>query len=71
MFLEILISFSWRKQKNDVIPGAGWLGQNDISQGQAGVCYPTKKLNKAEELAYLSINIAVTLLVVTFDISTN
>jgi hypothetical protein len=30
-------------------------------------CHPTKKVNKAKELTYLSTNIAVTLLVVTFQ----
>jgi hypothetical protein len=33
----------------------------------AMVCHLTKRVNKAEELTYLSTNIAVTLLVATFQ----
>ncbi len=40
--------------------GAGHLGQNDITQGQASSTGmpPDQKVNKAEQLAYLSVNIA-------------
>jgi hypothetical protein len=47
--------------KNDVIQGAGYMSKNDITWGQASsTCHPTKKVNKAEELTYLSINISST-----------
>jgi hypothetical protein len=45
--------------KNDVIEGAGYLGKKDTSRGKltALQCHPTKKVNSAEELTYVSISI--------------
>ncbi len=42
--------------KSDAIQGEGQLGKNDITWGKltALVCHPTKKVNKAEKLTYLS-----------------
>jgi hypothetical protein len=50
-----------RKQKNYVIQGVAKLGQNDVTQEQAKSTGmpPNKKVNKAEELTYVSTNIGV------------
>ncbi len=46
------------KTKNDVNLGAGKKGKNDGTRGQADSTGmpPKQKVNKAEELTYLSIN---------------
>ncbi len=45
--------------KNDVIEGAGKLEKKDTNKGKltAPACHPTKKVNSAEELTYVSISI--------------
>jgi hypothetical protein len=44
--------------KNDFTQGPGSLSKNDVTWGKvtALVCHPTKKVNKEEELTYLSSN---------------
>jgi hypothetical protein len=47
--------------KKGVIRGAGWLDKNDVTRGQAnssGVP-PYPKVNKAEEITYLTISIVM------------
>jgi hypothetical protein len=48
--------------KNDVIQGAGYLGKNGITWDQANSTGmpPDRKVNKAEELTYISTNIVPT-----------
>ena len=50
----------------DVTYGAGWLGQNDITQGQGNGTSmpPNQKVNKAEELTYLYTDFALKLEIV-------
>jgi hypothetical protein len=45
--------------KYDVIRGAVWLSKNDFTQGQATALasHPDRKVNIAEELTYMCINI--------------
>ncbi len=45
---------------NDIIQGASQLGQNDVTWGKltALAYHLSKRVNKAEELTYLSSNIA-------------
>jgi hypothetical protein len=47
------------KARNDVVQGAGYLSQNDITWGQANCTGmpPDQKMNKAEELTHLFTNI--------------
>ncbi len=60
MFVERQVCYSKCKQKNDVIQGVGQLGEKMSPGGKPTeqAFHPTKEVNKAEKLNYLSMNIA-------------